>query len=70
MAKRKNEPEIVAYGYVIADHEGLVQLQTLRSNASEAWAALLGRKTSRSDRARYRRMGFLSVPVFVRNFFK
>lgn len=68
--KRKNEPEIVAYGYVVADNEGRVQLHTLRGNASESWAALVGHKTTRSERSRYKKMGFLTVSVFVRNFYK
>ena len=69
MARRNNEPEIAAYGYVIADKDGGVQLQTLRGNASDSWAALLGHKTSRNERNRYKKMGFLSVPVLLRNFY-
>lgn len=69
MRRRKHEPEVVAYGYIIADREGMAQLQTLRGNASEAWAALLGHKANRSERDRYKKMGFLTVPVFVRNYF-
>lgn len=52
-------------GYMIVDSQDWPQMQTLRSNPSEAWKALFGRKLVRAEREQWKKRGFRSVPVSV-----
>lgn len=63
-------PELaIGYGYVIADDDGRIQLDTLRSNRTACWDAF-GSKSFIDDpkakKAHYKKLGFRCVSVWVR----
>ena len=55
--------EIRAYGYIIADDEGRVQMQTFRTNRSECWQAFVATGDRKAAIRRMKRIGFHCIRV-------
>lgn len=60
--------DVETTGHLIADSDGRPQLQTLRSNPGDAWAALYGRPMTGRERARLKRQGFHVEMVWIESF--
>lgn len=56
---------VIAHGYVIADDDGRVQVQTFRTNRAECWLALVSSTDRKTAIRRMKRMGFRCVRVWM-----